>query len=280
MVSSNFPNRPFRLEEWVTIYGQNAWNTGNNSLVHSELWIRKNSYSPTWQASGASYEMYINGAKVGSASFGYDFRNSDQLLLHASDNWFGHDGAGNMWVSIDGYCNGGTLGYTEVHSGFWAPRIPRPPNAPGNLRLEGGTLKTNSFGVRYDRGATNGAAITADIAEWALDAGFTQIVWTDGNGSPNTGPSGYTNPRGNGDGPGPLLIPGRTYYVRVKSDAYGVGWSGWSPTFSQKTLAAVYYSDGSSWKPVEIYYSDGSQWRPLEVFYSNGTAWVSPLSAS
>ncbi|QDP45255.1 hypothetical protein SEA_SHARKBOY_19 [Microbacterium phage Sharkboy] len=276
MVSSNFPNRPFRLEEWVTIYQQRAWNAGNDSLVHSELWIRKNSYSPTWSGSGSSFSMFINGAQVGgNGNFGYDFRNSDQMLLHASDNWFGHDGNGNMWVQIDGYANVVTMGYTEVHSGFWAPRIGRPPNAPGNLRLEPGSLKTDAFGVRYDRGGENGAAITNDYAEWALDSGFTQIVWTDGSG-PGTGPNGYTNPRGNGNGPGPQLIPGRTYYVRIQSDAYGIGRSGYSPTFSLKTLAALYASNGSSWLPVEIYVSNGTSWRPVEVLYSKSGVWTTP----
>ncbi|QOP64255.1 minor tail protein [Microbacterium phage Quenya] len=273
MVSSNFPNRPFRLEEWVTIYGQNAWNNGNNALIHSELWIRKNSYSPSWSASGSSYQMFINSTLVGqNGNFGYDFRNSDQLLLHASDNWFGADAGGHMYVQIDGYANVVTLGYTEVHSGFWAPRIPRPPSPPNVYAVE--NITTTSMGFRYNRGDNNGAGIDYDHAQWATDSGFTQVVWDD-NGDDGSGPSGYTSPGGGLYGP--VLVPGKTYYVRVRSHN-SAGWGGWSNTGSAKTLAAVYVSDGAAWKSAEIYVSNGTQWRPVEVYYSKSGAWTVPAS--
>ncbi|WMI34039.1 minor tail protein [Microbacterium phage Finalfrontier] len=267
MASSNFPGRPFRLEEGVYHYGSNSWNTGNNSLIHSELWIRKNSYSPTWSASGSSYEMYVCGVKVGAnGNFGFDFRNSDQLLLHASDNWFGHDGNGNLWVSSDGYANVSQLGFTEVHGGIQAPRIPRPPSPPTATSTD--AITTTSFGFRYTRGNNNGAGIIGDTVQWATDAAFTDIVWTDNNAA------GYSNP----GGAGVALIPGKTYYVRVRS-ANSAGTSGWSNTLSNKTLAALYVSSGSAWLSVEIYVSDGANWDPVEVFYSDGSApWLIPES--
>ncbi|QJD53430.1 hypothetical protein QDW38_gp21 [Microbacterium phage Lynlen] len=266
MASSNFPGRPFRLEEGVYLYGQNAWNTGNNSLIHSELWIRKNSYSPTWSASGSSFEMFVCGAKVGSnGNFGFDFRNSDQLLLHASDNWFTHDGNGNLWVSSDGYANVSQLGYTEVHGGISVPTIPKPPSAPN---AQGTTdFTTTSMGVYYTRGAANGATIVQDEVQWATDSGFTDVIWTD------TGAGGYSNP----GGAGVTLVPGKTYYIRVRS-RNSAGWGAWSNTVSGKTLAALYVSDGSAWNSVEIYVSDGSVWKAPEIYYSDGSAWLVPES--
>ncbi|QUE26060.1 minor tail protein [Microbacterium phage SanaSana] len=266
MAASNFPNRPFRLEEGVYVYQQNSWNTGNNTLIHSELWIRKNSYSPTWSASGSSYEMWVCGVKVGAnGNFGYDFRNSDQLLLHASNNWFTHDGNGNLWVSSDGYANVVAMGYTEVHGGISAPRIPRPPGAPNIYAVD--AITTTSMGFKYTRGADNGAGIVQDHAQWATDSGFTDVVWDDMN------PSGYTN----AGGAGVVLVPGKTYYVRVRS-RNAAGWGGWSNTGSAKTLAAVYVSDGSQWLSAEVYVSNGTVWKPAEVFYSTGSAWAVPLS--
>ncbi|UYL86679.1 minor tail protein [Microbacterium phage QMacho] len=266
MASSNFPSRPFRLEEGVYLYGQNAWNAGNNSLIHSELWIRKNSYSPSWSASGGSFEMFVCGVKVGAnGNFGFDFRNSDQLLLHASDNWFGHDGNGNLWVSSDGYASLPQLGYTEVHGGISVPRIPRPPSPPTATSID--AITTTSFGFRYTRGADNGAGISSDTVQWATDAAFSDVVWTD------TGAAGYSNP----GGAGVVLIPGKTYYVRVRSNN-SAGTSGWSNTLSAKTLAALYVSDGTNWNSVEIYVSDGTTWKAPEIYYSDGSAWLVPES--
>lgn len=262
MVSSNFPSRPFRLEEYCPVTAQNAWNTGNNSLVHSELWIRKNSYSPTYSGSGSSYQMYIKGALVGSnGNFGYDFRNSDQLLLHASDNWFGHDGEGNMHVEIDGYANVAIMGYTEVHSGYWATRIAQPASAPTGLGVDSAT--TNSLRYRFSGNDLRGGSLVRWEYQIAENSGMSV------NASIRTG-SGTEVVTG--------LIPGREYFFRSRA-VTNVGAGSWSSVQSGKTLAAVYESDGASWRPVELYESDGSTWRPVvEALYSNGTAWVSPLS--
>ncbi|WIC89444.1 minor tail protein [Microbacterium phage BAjuniper] len=262
MVSSNFPNRPFRLEEYCPITSQTAWNTGNSSLVHSELWIRKNSYSPTYSGSGSSYQMYIKGALVGSnGNFGYDFRNSDQLLLHASDNWFGHDGEGNMHVAIDGYANVAIMGYTEVHSGYWAPRIAQPASAPTMVAVDQPT--TNSLRVVFSGNDLRGGSLDHWEYQIAENSGMStnaSIHWSNGT-SVHTG-----------------LTPGKEYFFRARA-VTNVGAGSWSSVMSAKTLAAVYESNGvDTWRPVEVYESDGNSWRPVEVYYSNGTAYVSPLS--
>lgn len=272
MASSNFPNRPFRLEERVYIYAQNPYDVGNNTLIHSELWIIKNSYSPTWSTSGASAQMFINGAKVGeNMNFGYDFRNSDSLLVLAQDNWFQNDGNGNMWITIDGYANVGVMGATEVHTAWSAPRIPRPPGVPNVSAVN--NITTNSMGFTYSRGAANGDNITQDQVQWATDAAFTQVVWDDFNAA------GYSNPGGGAYGP--ALVPGKTYYVRVRSrnnsgSTYQAGWGGWSNTGSATTLAALYYSDNAAWKSLEIYVSNGTSWRSPEVLYSKTGVWTTP----
>ncbi|QIN93679.1 hypothetical protein QDW23_gp20 [Microbacterium phage Stromboli] len=266
MASSNFPGRPFRLEEGVYVYQQNSWNTGNNTLIHSELWVRKNSYSPTWAASGGSYSMYVAGTLVGAnGNFGYDFRNSDEMLLHASNNWFQNDGNGNLWVASDGYANMGALGATEVHGGIWAPRIPRPPGAPNIYKVD--LITTTSMRMSYTKGADNGASIQKDEVQWATDAAFTDVVWTDIWANGASDPSGRNV----------ALVPGKTYYVRARS-YNSAGWGGWSNTGSASTLAALYVSDGAAWRSAEVYVSNGTAWRPPEVLYSKAGAWTTPTS--
>ena len=80
MVANNFPNRPFRLEGGSWLISQNI--SANNSRVGGDLWIRKNSNSPTYSLdANSSFSFYINGGLVGGWSFSYDFRNSNELRL-------------------------------------------------------------------------------------------------------------------------------------------------------------------------------------------------------
>ncbi len=130
MVSSNFPNRPFRLEENCWIRYQDVGS--NLSNVGGELWIRKNSYSPTWSNGNSNFTFHINGGQVAGWGFTFDFRNSDALRLCYVEVNVGHNADGTKSFSIDGYASVDTLGYTEVHSGITAPTIPRASQATFN----------------------------------------------------------------------------------------------------------------------------------------------------
>lgn len=261
MASSNFSGRPFRLEERTWTAAQSAWNTGNNSLIHSELWIIKNSYSPTWAYDSNSYSMYVHGTLVGAnPNFGYDFRNSDSLMIHASDNWFGNDGNGYLNFNIDGYCNTLTLGSAEVHASSSTPRISRPSAPPYLLAVD--TFTTNSMRVEALAPDNNGSAIDlwrhAAAENSAMTVGLTYV----------TGGSRINTITG--------LKPGKQYWVQA-SVHNANGWTHGPAYGPYQTLAAVYVSNGTSWLPVEVYYSDGSTWRSVEVYYSNGSSWLSPL---
>lgn len=123
MASSNFPNRPFRLEESVWLLSQNVAN--NTSVVRAQLWIKKNSTSPTYSFNTSSFTFFINGAQVAGGEFTYDFRNSNELLLAQVDVTIPHNADGTKSYAIDGYANAALLGYTEVHSANGLPTIPR-----------------------------------------------------------------------------------------------------------------------------------------------------------
>lgn len=257
--SSNFPNRPFRLEQRSSIYSQTAWNGGNSNLVHSELWIIKNSHSPSWAVSGNSASMYVNGALVGSTgNFGFDFRNSDQLLVLAQDNWFGADGAGNMGVNISGYANVQLLGNTEVHSSFGAARIPRPPSAPTPSGLT--QITANSMQYQFN-GNDNGGS---GILEWQLEYSTNGFAsWT------SQGSSGTSTVTG--------LPPATNIQFRSRGrNAYG--WGAYSSVISATTLSSVRVSNGSSWLTPQVLVSNGSTWKSPTIYYSKAGAWLAPLS--
>jgi hypothetical protein len=263
--ASNFPNRPFRLEQRNGIYNQTPWNGGNSNLVHTELWIFKNSYSPSFSSSGSSYQMYVSGNLVGSASFGYDFRNSDQLLLHVSDNWFGADGNGNMYYTADGYCSASILGYTETHEGVWAPRIGRPPQAPYSYPTNATSLsQITATSMQYQfSGRDNGGAA---LLEWQIEysttsnfaAGTVVAVSSSGTSTINN------------------LAPGTRYWFRARGrNAYG--WGAYSDVATAETLPSVRVSNNASWLAPQILVSTGTAWVSPQVLVSVDGAWINPL---
>lgn len=170
MVASNFPSRPFRLEGGSWLISQSI--SANNSRVGGDLWIRKNSYSPTYSLdANSSFTFHINGAQVGGWSFSFDFRNSDALRLIYAEATVGHNADGSKSYSFDGYANVKILGYTEIHGATGLPTIPRASTAtwavPGNaVAGVAKTLNTNrassafTHDIDYYFGSVTGRALT------------------------------------------------------------------------------------------------------------------------
>lgn len=257
--STNFPNRPFRLEDRSSVVGQ----SGNSSLVRSELWIIKNSASPTYSFNPSSWSEYVEGILVGSdGSFTYDFRNTDSMLLHRSDNWFAHDADGNLLVNIDSYADVNLLGHAEIHYSFWAPRIPKPPRAPGTPTFS--NITATNIRVTLPDVDNMGATVTAWEFQNASNAAFTSEV------ASRTWAGRILDING--------LVSGKQYWFRGRAQN-SQGWSGWSPIAGPvSTLATLYYSDGVQWRPGQLMVSNGTSWRSPEVRYSNGSVWNFPLS--
>ncbi|KJL39902.1 hypothetical protein [Microbacterium trichothecenolyticum] len=228
-------------------------------------------YSTT-NSGGLGWSGVVNGVGVGgSTAWPTGSKGAPGILFGA---WTANYGTQTVSFTLN-YTGTSGLGGPTTHTMTFTRENPTPPasppDAPNNLRLRAGTLTHQSFGVDYNRGATHGAAITADIAEWWLGvpgAAGSALVWQDGTGAPGNGPNSYTNPQGNGlgAGPGPLLLPGLDYYVRIKSDAYGVGWSGWSATFSLRTLPNGRIKTGGS-------YRDLIRWRKISGVWRRSIRW-------
>lgn len=224
--------------------------SGNYTTIR--VWVRANvgpggSTSSFFNNGGQHMIQVDNYLGYIGRSVGSGFMPSG--VPNGAERWY-HEAYVNIPHDAAGYVNGGGVTvrmlinygpnvnqqYTVWFNDF--PRIPKAPNPPNNLRLRSGTLSTCNAGIDYNRGATNGANITADQFQWSTTPNFSNVIWTDGNGTPGNGPAGYTSPNCGATPGAPALLPGTTYYVRGRSDAYGYGWSGWSSTFSFTTLPA------------------------------------------
>jgi hypothetical protein len=212
--TANFPNRPFRLriEVWYN------WQSGRTASVHVEVWIDKLSYSPTYAGSGSSFEVYVDYVGLVQAwSGGYDFRNGNNFLIHASDRQVYTNIWGDCGAQV--YANYNILGYAQtsaVHNGTDAS----VPGAPTNIGLD--QITTTSMRYRF-QGTTDGGS---PITQWQYQA------WGDPsfNGAGVAGSSGTTVLNN--------LTPGTTYYFRSRG-VNEVGAGPWSGTISASTLPTV-----------------------------------------
>lgn len=145
MASSNFPNRPFRLEDAVWRLETDV--PGNRTKWRCQLWIRKNSYSPTFSDAESSFTFFINTIQVAGNTFTYNFTNSDALLLAQVDVWVPHNADGSRAFQMSGYANVAIMGYTEVHHTYTAPNIPRATKGAfsGGDAFDAGVAKTISL---------------------------------------------------------------------------------------------------------------------------------------
>ena len=179
MVSSNFPNRPFGLREACWSLGQEI--TNNRTLMHGELWVdRYNSNYGTFSlGNNSSFTFHMNGSQVAGWSFGYDFRAYNNLLVAAVDVWVGHNADGSKTFTADGYANMDIMGYTEVHTSFGLPTIPRAStvvwavqgDAVAGVAKQLNTNRASSsftHDVDYVLGATTARALTGigDSGMW------------------------------------------------------------------------------------------------------------------
>jgi hypothetical protein len=207
--------------------------SGNSSQYAWELYAQRDSGAVSYGLECKPWSVAIGGQSWSGCS-ALDFRNTSRITLASGyTQWFGHNSSGELHLLVDCWHNTApqVIGNADPPAAwFITDRIAQPPNAPTMQNPINFT--TTSFGAWAYVGAENGAAITQTHLQWATDPGFNNIVWND-----------YINVRGNvysdPSGLNVSLNPGTTYYVRAHSDAYGIGWSGWSNTVSGTTLPAT-----------------------------------------
>lgn len=121
--AANFSARPaFRLELRINQTGTNI--EGNYSTWNIALEIIKQQASPTYSFNNSSWGVNVNGTYWGG-NFTFDFRNSDRLLLFATDINVPHDSDGSKSFSGSGSVNAAVLGSAGVSMGLYPSQIPR-----------------------------------------------------------------------------------------------------------------------------------------------------------
>ena len=161
---------------------------------------------------------------------------TDHVVYHDSNGYLG-PATVRLGIAYDGYND-------SFYGTLYIPRIAKAPGAPSGLSVT--AQGVDSFGVTYTRGNDNGAGLDADQALWATDAGFSNVVWTDGNGPGTSGPGGYTNP--SGASPRFYLQPNTQYWVKVRSHN-SQGWGPYSSAVSGTTLGHPGAPTGVSGSP-------------------------------
>ncbi|AWY04857.1 minor tail protein [Microbacterium phage Floof] len=259
---AEFGSRPGHVLRLTLDQGTQSQAGNWTDVVWNLYLVRTSAPALTWAGDAYPWEVSLSGEVFRGAS-PYDFRSSSVIHIGSGIKRMGHDAGG--YSTIVGYAafNGGPLGYTRVDASMNLSRIPKPPGAPlitgsvNGIPLGPQDVKASSCMVRFSGTTDGGSAITGWEIQYAENAAFTD--------NPKTiASNGQTTITG--------LKAGTTYYFRARG-RNGVGWGAYSVTVSARTIAALYFSNGTSWLPAEVYVSDGTSWSPAEVLISDGTTW-------
>lgn len=247
---------------------------GNYSTFYWEVTLVRGSDGFAWSG-GNQYWSASVGGQGRSGTFVLA-QNQSTVGVRVIGNGYvdvGHDGEGHR----PGFANNAYIdtNHSNVGDGgsgdAWvdAPRIPKPPSAVRNLRVE--AITQNSAGVRYDgpadwRGSTPAGQPYG--ARWHEINGTTNpVVWED------YGSQGYTSPGGGQYGP--VLKPNQVYHVYVWPRS-NVG-DGPAAGIALTTLSGIFVSDGSKWVATSFQSSDGGSWASPTGTISDGDSWELPI---
>lgn len=244
--SSNFPDRPFRLELRVNLSSQNTG--ANTSTLSWSVWIIKNSFSPSFSNNTSTFSRAIAG-QTGSGSFTYDFTSNDSLQLASGTRTVTHNASGNYTAYSSASANVQIMGYTFVDGSFSLPNIPppappsSPPSAPTSPIVD--QISATGFRYRFTPGDPNGATVTSNQVQRSLSSTFA-------SGNTTVTSSGTTTFSGLSHG---------TWYVRSRSEN-SEGFGPWSATRSAVLLLPA--PTLTSWEQND---SGGlvAQWSPPSV---------------
>ncbi|MFY1688186.1 fibronectin type III domain-containing protein [Plantactinospora sp. WMMB782] len=104
---------------------------------------------------------------------------------------------------------------------------------------------------------TGGATITGYEVQRSTNPSFAGAVTTPST----TSPASLSG-----------LLPGTTYYVRVRA-VNSAGAGSWSPPSSFLTLSGVRVGSGSTWRDAIVWVGNGSEWVVAQVKVGDGSTW-------
>jgi hypothetical protein len=121
--NQNFSARSaFRLQLDVNQVSQSI--DGNYSVVNIQLRIVKQQASPTYSFNNSTWAVSVAGNNW-SGNFTFDFRNSDSLLLFATEIRVGHNPDGSMQIGASSSVNAQVLGTAGPSLTLTLSTIPR-----------------------------------------------------------------------------------------------------------------------------------------------------------
>lgn len=253
---SAFSGRPnHSLNLYLSSGGANIG--GNYTIVNWSLYAVRNSGVGSWSLSPkGSWSVNIGGNVYNGGGWSYDFRSATSVLIGSGSYAIGHNSNGTGSVSGSAYADSSsTLGSASASAAMTLPTIPRTPS--------GLTLSSD-----------NPTRIYASWSAQANPTGYTVQIDTQADFSTaSTYTTGPSLPAYNFTG----LLPGRTYYVRVRSStavgsssysaaqslAIGIGGKYWDGTAEVPFTTAVRW-DGTAEVPLTIAVRwDGTQEVPI-----------------
>ena len=242
---------------------------GNYSTYWGEVRYYGNGYG-SWDASSAfSWSANFGGHVLsGTWNIPYARRNDAYTTLWAGYFSIYHDALGfGAPFTISAYLD---TNHTSIGDGGAsttepaAPRIPKPPTPPLNVRLA--SALPTALTIAWDAPADNrGAAILDYRARLS-----TQNPADVGTALDLTAPAAARSVTFEN------LRPGTTYYAIVYA-RNGAGTSAKSDQLPARTNSGAYEWMGGAWSPVELLTYTPSGWRPGEVNTRTATGWQQAL---
>ncbi|WDS52125.1 minor tail protein [Microbacterium phage UtzChips] len=228
---------------------------GNYTDVAWSLRIVETTENGTYSYAAAPWSATIHG-QTWSGSSPYDFRSTDSITVGSGTKRVYHDANGYRTITFSGSVGGSTvIGSASTSGSLGLTRIPKVPPAPKPLELT--DIKATSMLFRFQSTGDGGSKTDSWQLQYSESSSFS---------SPTTlSSSGTSTVTG--------LKSGTLYYFRARGHNT-VGWGPWSSALSARTLAAFYYSDGTTWHSTEVYVSDGTRWHSVEVLISEDGDWL------
>lgn len=254
---------------WLNFYYVSYSQAGNYSTWYYEVRY----YGNGWGSWGFTCSWSLSGFAVGGGSVYIGQANAFDTYTVLGAGYFtkAHNSAGalNAGTLVAGIsANHGSVGSGSVgvYSGA-PPVIPTAPPAPipyPNLADSVDQITTESMRYRFQDNGTGGAAVTSRAVQYSTTEDFS------------SGNSAVTGVSSAGTLTATDLEPGTTYYWRARIQT-AAGVSPWSIVSSGTTLAGIYVSDGSDWKPTALRVSDGTAWENVNPLISDGDSWEEPI---
>lgn len=259
--------------------------SGSAKMTYRDYWLHlyvRTDGNPVNNTTPIAWELYATGTYGAYGNYATNWRTSingyvsngekpsfsgNRIVLQQGVGSIEHNADGRKEIWVDGWWDSrhSNIGSASVGFGIELPRIPKPPSAPTVGAPT--NITTTSARVPYTVGAEQGAAITQTLMQWRRAADGV-VVWED---RINTRASGYSEPVG----AGVKLAPGTEYIVRAMSDAYGIGWSGWSNEVRVRTLSAANVGKGGSFPPAaSVLSGKGNAFVVPQVLVGKGGSFV------